>query len=209
MKTKVYNLIILDESGSMCSIREQAISGVNETIQSIRVAKEENLNQEYYFSLVSFNSKVKTLRDCCSIDDVQEISSESYRPDSMTALYDAMGMSLLSLESKITADDRVLVTIITDGMENASVEFSGSAIKVLVERLKGKGWVFTYIGANHDVKKVAATISIKNTMTFEATPDDTIHMMKVYGNKRSEFFKRISNENGKDFDSESENENFF
>lgn len=56
MKTKIFNLIILDESGSMESIKQQAITGVNETIQTIRNAQKQHEEQEHYVSLVSFNS---------------------------------------------------------------------------------------------------------------------------------------------------------
>lgn len=207
MKIKVYNLVILDASGSMNVIREQAISGINETIQSIKLAQRENPEQEHYFSFVSFNNKMRTVADCQPIEEVVEISEDTYRPEAMTALYDAMGLSLLALESKISADDRVLVTIITDGMENASQEFTGTAVKTLVERLKSKGWVFAYIGANQDVEAVAAKIAIKNTMSFEATEVGTCYMMKNLGAQREKFYKRMSCD--APMDAVDENENFF
>ena len=87
-----------------------------------------------------------------------------------------MGMSLNALRPKVAEEDRVLVTIVTDGYENASREYNGKAIKVLVDELKDKGWVFAYIGANQDVEKVAATISITNTMTFQTTSHGTKRM---------------------------------
>ncbi len=207
MKIKVYNLVILDASGSMWSIRNQAISGINETIQSIKLAQRENPEQEHYFSFVSFNSRMKTIADCQPIEEAVEINEETYRPEAMTALYDAMGLSLLSLESKITTDDRVLVTIITDGMENASREFTGHSIKTLVERLKSKGWVFAYIGANQDVEAVAAKMSIKNTMSFDATEQGTNYMMKTLGEQRVKFYKRMSCD--EPMNAEDENQNFF
>jgi len=57
----------------------------------------------------------------------------------------------------------VLVTIITDGEENSSKEFTGQMIKKMIDELKALGWVFTFIGANIDVEKVAAQISINNS----------------------------------------------
>lgn len=59
-------------------------------------------------------------------------------------------MSLNELRHKVTDADRMLVTIVTDGYENASKEYTGSAIKALVAELKNKGWVFAYIGANQE-----------------------------------------------------------
>lgn len=85
--------------------------------------------------------------------EVKELTSETYHPDCCTALYDAMGMSLNVIRSKVGEDDRVLVTVVTDGYENASREYNSKAIKSLVDELKGKGWVFAYIGSNQDVEK--------------------------------------------------------
>ena len=70
-------------------------------------------------------------------------TAETYQPDCCTALYDAMGISLGALRKKVAEDDKVLVTVVTDGYENASKEYSGKAIKVLVDELKVKGWVFS------------------------------------------------------------------
>src|SRR5436309_3362914 len=61
----------------------------------------------------------------------------------------------------------VLVTILTDGEENASHEFTGKAIHNLVQDLEKEGWVFTYIGTNPDVSKEAIKINIKNVLHFD------------------------------------------
>ena len=206
MKTRVFNLIILDESGSMWCIKQAAINSVNETIQTIREAEKEHEDQEHYVTFVSFNSKMKTICDCVPACEVKEITENDYKPNCNTALYDAMGMSLNALRPKVAESDRVLVTVITDGEENSSKEFTGKAIKALVDELKGKGWIFAYIGANQDVEKVAATISITNTMTFEATPLGTMHMARRSNDSRKNFFARLGRE---DFDAAKENERFF
>ncbi|MBO5234336.1 MAG: VWA domain-containing protein, partial [Alistipes sp.] len=176
MKTRIFNLIIIDESGSMQSIKRAAIDSVNETIQTIRSAQKKHEDQEHYVSLVTFNDDVKTVYECVPVDEVKELTAETYQPDCCTALYDAMGISLNALRKKVAEDDKVLVTVVTDGYENASKEYSGKAIKALVDELKAKGWVFAYMGANQDVEAVAATISITNVMQFEATPCGTADM---------------------------------
>lgn len=102
-----------------------------------------------------------------------------------------MGNALTKLSKDVTDNDAVLVTVITDGYENASREYDGSAIKSFVESLKSKGWVFTYIGANQDVEKVAATISITNTLEFKASPEGTQAMFAKESKSRSRFFSRI------------------
>lgn len=193
MKQRIFNLIILDESGSMSSIEKQAITGVNETVQTIREAQKKHEEQEHYVTLVSFNSNaVKTIYDKVEADKVEELTDKQYEPACCTPLYDAMGNSLTTLKKSVAQDDKVLVTVITDGYENASSEYNGPAIKALVESLKAKGWVFTYIGANQDVEKVAATISITNTLNFAPTVDGTSAMFKAEKKSRSRWFDRLS-----------------
>ena len=193
MKQRVFNLIILDESGSMCSIEKQAIDGVNETVQTIRAAQKKHEDQEHYLTLVSFNSDaVKTIYENVEAEKVEELTGEQYQPACCTPLYDAMGNALTRLSKNVADNDAVLVTVITDGYENASREYDGKAIKSLVESLKSKGWVFTYIGANQDVEKVAATISITNTLKFKATSEGTHAMFAKESKSRSRFFDRLS-----------------
>ena len=192
MKTRIFNLIIIDESGSMQSIKNAAIDSVNETIQSICVAAEKYEDQEHIVSLVTFHDDVKTVYECVPVKEVEELTAETYQPKCCTALYDAMGMSLNALRPKVAEADKVLVTVVTDGYENASKEYSGKAIKALVDELKAKGWVFAYIGANQDVEAVAATISITNVLNFEATNIGTACMSERVVKGRTRWFDKIA-----------------
>ena len=76
--------------------------------------------------------------------------------------------------------------------ENASVEYSGTAIKALVEELRAKGWVITYIGANQDVEKVASAISVTNVMDFQSTHAGTSDMFCKERRARARWFDRLS-----------------
>ena len=84
------------------------------------------------------------------------------------------------------------VQVITDGYENASREYSGTAIKELVERLRGKGWTFTYMGANQDAASVATAMSIRNSRNFENNEKSTRFCMEKDINTRMNFFSRLS-----------------
>lgn len=193
MKTRIYNLIILDESGSMESIKQAAINGMNETVQSIRDAQIKHEDQEHIITLVSFNSSdIKTIYDYVPVAEVEELTGKEYMPSSLTPLYDAMGQSLNALRTKVTSNDKVLVTIITDGEENSSREYDGPAIKALVEELKGDGWVFAYIGANQDAVYVAQTISVTNVMNFQATDHGTSSMLCKLKKSRNIMWDKIS-----------------
>ena len=206
MKTRIFNLIIIDESGSMQSIKKAAIDSVNETIQTIRSAEQKHPVQEHYVSLVSFNDDVKTIYDCVEVEQVKEINDETYQPSCCTALYDAMGISLSKLRKRVAESDKVLVTVVTDGYENSSKEYSGKAIKTLVDELKAKGWVFAYIGANQDVEAVAATISITNVIQFKASAMGTQEMTERVNRGRNRLYEAIAADH---FDSKSANESFF
>ena len=206
MKTKIYNLIILDESGSMESIKSAALNSVNESLQSIRHAQKKYEEQEHYVTFVTFNNEVKTLFDCVSIDMINDLTPRDYNPGCCTALYDAMGMSLGKLRRTVTKDDKVLVTIVTDGYENASREYSAKAIKKLVEELKSQDWVFAYMGANQDVKAVGASLAISNTLSFAATDEGILEMSKKMSVGRSRLFKHLG---CYCFDSSAANESFF
>lgn len=192
MKTRIFNLIIIDESGSMHSIKQAAINSVNETIQTICEAERKHAEQEHLVTLVIFNEEVTTLYECVPVKDVPELTGDTYRPKCRTALYDAMGMSLNALRPKVAEGDKVLVTVVTDGYENASEEYSGKDVKALVDELKGKEWVFAYIGANQDVEKFAASISITNTLNFEATNIGTAVMGAKVSHSRLRLFDKIA-----------------
>lgn len=195
-KTKrVINLIILDASGSMGSIYEQALTGVNETLATIRLAQKEHPELIQSISLASFSSGEKYLNRIFSnmpVEGVRDITREDYPLLGCTALYDAMGEMIMEVRKMATADDCVLVTVITDGYENASRRWNGTGIKALVEQLKEDGWTFTYIGANQDVEKVAESIGVTNSLCFEATEEGTKMMFAKEQRCRSKFFSKMA-----------------
>ena len=190
METKVYNLIILDESGSMDCIRRQAVEGVNQTISTIRQAQLSNEGQNHMVSLITFNSeRTNTIYDMTPIKDVKDLKLGDYNPGACTPLYDAMGFALTSLRKVATKKDLVLVTIITDGYENASKEFTGKAIKTLVDELRQQeDWIFTYIGANQDVEKVAESLGVSNSMAFQEDEEGTRFMFEKESRSRRKFY---------------------
>lgn len=195
-KTKVYNLIILDKSGSMESIRKAAIDGYNETLGSIKSAQLKYLDsQEHYISLAVFcGCGVEMVYDCTPIKDAEKLTKERYNPCCMTPLYDAIGKSVKALQkiSDAEEDAAVLVTIITDGMENASQEWTGPAIKRLIDERKEEGWMFSYVGADHDVESVAASISITNTVVWNKTTEGTEAMFNNENSARDRFFCKMN-----------------
>ena len=195
---RIFNLIILDESGSMYGREKMCVDGVNETIQTIKNASKANPDQKQMFSFITFSGRamgelpirVKTYLE--EITNVDEFPVTAYAPNGCTPLFDAMGIALTELEKKVTDDDIALVTVITDGYENASRMYSQKAIQNLVSRLDERGWVFTYIGANQDAMYESSKVGIKNSLNFCADEEGMKKMWEKERRSRDMFYQKSS-----------------
>lgn len=173
-KAQIHNLIIVDESGSMGGLEKVTIGGINETIATIKKAQEDFADtQQHYLTLVCFDERdggvppIRTHIDAMPITGVHDF--HDYNPYGCTPLYDAMGQSLTKLHERIKDDENAtaVVTVITDGLENASCEWTGEALRHLIEQLKEEGWTFSYMGSCHDVVEVTMKLSIDHVMEFD------------------------------------------
>ena len=184
-KTQVFNVIILDRSGSMECIRKAAVDGFNETLAGIKKAQEKFADtQEHFVSLVIFCScEMRKVFDRVPVAKAHSLTMEDYTPCCCTPLYDAMGFTITAMRNHVKDMDdvTVVVTIITDGMENASKEYDGGSIKSLVEKLRTEGWTFTYMGANQDSVEVASSMSIRNARNFDYSSEGTRASMRKDG----------------------------
>lgn len=190
-KTQIYNLVILDKSGSMESIRTEAINGYNETLGSIKATQLKFMEtQEHFVSLAAFcDCGIDMIYDMTPIKDAEKLTKEKYDPCCCTPLFDAIGKTVKTLKKKIAdeEDAAVLVTIITDGYENSSKEWDSKGVAKLIEECKEDGWMFSFIGAGEDVVKTATTISITNTMVWENTSEGTKKMFEDENDARVRF----------------------
>ena len=195
-KTNVYNLVILDKSGSMEDIRKEAIDGYNETLGSIKAAQLKHLDtQEHFVSLAAFcDCGIDMIYDKTPIAQAEKLTKEQYAPCCCTPLYDAIGKTINTLKKDIKneEDAAVLVTIITDGYENSSKEWTGAGVKKLIDECKEDGWMFSFIGAGEDVVKTAMTISITNTVVWEKTAQGTKAMFDNEDDARNRFYDKMA-----------------
>ena len=193
MTQRMMNLIILDESGSMETIEKEAISGLNETFQTIKNAQKEHQEQRHFISFVTFNSRaIRKVFDRRTVVSNEILEWTDYKPNECTPLYDTMGQSINELKRHVKSKDVVLVTIITDGYENASRLYRGSDIKKLVSEMKEKGWVFAYIGTNQDVDAVADQIGVRSRMSYDYSDAGARHMFAEVERHRKSFYNRIA-----------------
>ncbi|MBQ8656932.1 MAG: VWA domain-containing protein [Prevotella sp.] len=165
---RVFNLIIVDESGSMSIIRQQAFAGMNETLQTVRTLQEKFADTEQRVTLVTFDTGHTTWHyENALATDTHDLTWDAYNPCGGTPLYDAMGIAISKTIAQTTGDDNVLVTVITDGEENSSQEWTLKMIRTMIEKLKKENWTFTLIGTdNLDVETMARSFAIDEHMEF-------------------------------------------
>ncbi len=200
MKTEIHNLIILDESGSMGCVRKQTISGCNETIDSIRTAQEKYEGEQRHFvSIYAFNSRgtnpSRYIIKNEKAESAGHVTEGMYNPCGCTPLYDAIGATLVDLKATIGNMEAAVgsVTIITDGMENASRHYDLGRVAAMIDSLKELGWNFNFIGANFNVEKVASSLNIDNSLNFRQDEEGTKEMFAIQGDSRMRYLKRLKN----------------
>ena len=175
---RVFNLIIVDESGSMSIIRKQAFTGMNETLQTVRQMQKKFPDQEQRVTLVTFDTGHTNWHyDNVSASNTKDLSWRAYNPGGGTPLYDAMGKAISKVNAQIEEGDNVLVTVITDGEENSSEEWTLKMIRTMIEKLKKQNWTFTLIGTdNLDVETMAHSFAIDEHLQFQQTEAGTSAM---------------------------------
>ena len=172
---RIHNLIIVDESGSMSVIRKQAFTGMNETLQTVRQMQKKYPDQVQFVTLLTFDSGHTTWHyDNASALKTKDLSWKAYNPGGGTPLYDAIGKGISKVNAQIEEGDHVLVTIITDGEENSSEEWTLKMIRTMIEKLKKQNWTFTLIGTdNLDVETMAQSFAIDEHMEFQQDEEGT------------------------------------
>lgn len=188
---RVFNLLVVDESGSMSIIRRQALVGINETLATIQKMQKAHADLEQRVTLITFDSThTNVFYDNVRASNANPLKAKDYNPCGATPLYDAIGMGIAKINALTTEDDSVLVTIITDGEENCSEEYSLKMIKNLIEKLKKQNWTFTFIGTNDlDVENIALDMGIDNHLQFSEDEAGTKKMFARENRARERYNK--------------------
>ena len=148
-------IFLMDRSGSMRGSEKDTMGGFNSFIQ--RESKKEFNTR---VTTILFDDNYEVLYKRKPIDEVAELTENEYWVRGCTALLDAIGKTINTLDKEI--DNKVLFVIMTDGFENASREFSKEQIRNLISN---HNWEFIYIGADIDSYSEAGNIGIKRTHT--------------------------------------------
>ena len=164
---------IIDRSGSMGSIRDDAIGSFNTFLKD-----QQSLSGEALMTIVLFDDQYEIMQNGTRIGYVPLLTTKTYVPRGSTALFDAIGRTINEVKTRIsrTEDqkkipDNVIVAILTDGEENASKEFNLSQIESMIKKqIKQDHWNFVYLSADPKAFEDAGKMGIakNNVVRFES-----------------------------------------
>jgi len=167
---------IVDRSGSMFSIAQDAQGGLNSFIE-----EQKKIENGAYLTIVEFDDKIETV---CDRVDINEVAAYHLYPRGSTALLDAIG-SVIGNQLKYKAEGTTIVVVVTDGGENASKEWTREEIFQLMEDRKAEGWEFMFLAANQNAISTAKSYGFDadSAVSFAATGKgvaDAYHMHTQY-----------------------------
>lgn len=165
-------ICIIDRSGSMHSIRDDAIGGFNAFLK-----EQKALPGDARLTLVLFDDQYEVVFDGAPLREVLDLTEETYVPRGSTALLDAVGRALSAASARLSGipedgrPEKVIVCILTDGMENASREFTREQIFDMISARKTNGWEFVFLAASQEAIQEGAAMGIDalDRMLFQST----------------------------------------
>ena len=161
-----YITFVLDETGSMSCCKEETIAGFNSYIKELR-----DELKDTKFSFMKFNSKeMNWVYKDVDLTFVKKLSDKNYKPKTMTPLWDAFGLAVQNMEEKdIKEKDKVIITVLTDGFENFSKEFTADSVAKMIS--EHKDWAINFLGADMDAWEDVGRglgMSKRSTYTFNS-----------------------------------------
>lgn len=188
--------IVLDRSGSMAAIREDTVGGFN-TLLDEHKAQPGSAN----LTTVQFDDHYDVLYEGRRIQSVPSLTAQTFVPRGSTALLDAVGRTLNATGARLASQPesgragKVLFVIMTDGMENASHEFSQRQISEMITHQREKySWEIVFIGANQDAEATAAGFGLpaSNALSQAATPAGTRRAYNILSKATTKMRARTS-----------------
>ena len=170
---------ILDRSGSMWETLNDTIGGFNSFINSQKKQIDSG-EQKCLMSLYQFDHEYDILYKNKDIEEVDELNKNTFVPRGQTALIDAIGRTISEISVEINneksneRENKIIVVILTDGMENCSIEFKHRKVMDLIKKKEKQGWQFVFLAANQDAIETAGNLGInrKSAMTYSQTPQN-------------------------------------
>ncbi len=190
---------ILDASGSMENKIREVRTELNRQLKELKKAHKA-LGRPCYITINSFDTIHKTLRLSIPIGKVKMVSANEYSSGGLTALYDAIGSAIIGAKSRSGKETKkgtreILIVIFTDGMENASQQYTGSHIQKLLEKYQNKsGWSIALVGTSMSAIQDMASKSFNTGALTFFDDQDTIRAMFKITQKVCSYYKHEDDE---------------
>lgn len=152
-----HDFILLDRSGSMKTLWEEALGAVNSYVKKLAEDKIDTGVTLAVFDSPSQGGTMdfQTIRNRIIPSTWHEVATTEVEPRGFTPLNDAT-CQIVNL-AKAGNYDKVAIIIMTDGAENASKEFTVTQAKLLLDQCRARGWQVIFLGANFDNAAQAAS----------------------------------------------------
>lgn len=175
-------VVVIDESASMTTIKQQTINGFNEFLET-----HQNLPGEALLTLVTFNTKYNVVYNGVNVKDVPRLNDKVYSPTGMTALFDAVGRALDEVgkrydeKKKKDRPAKVIFLIMTDGEENSSKEYKLKQISEKTQKRQNEDkWEFVFMGANQDAWAAGSGMGILQNINYSVNDTQSTFAKAAY-----------------------------
>lgn len=187
--------ILLDRSGSMDSIKSDVIGGFNGFVD-----KQKGVGENASLTLVLFDGQsIDTVYTAMPINDVSKLTEATYQPRANTPLLDALGSTIHKTGERLAAlnesdrPDKVVFVTTTDGLENASKEYTKAGVRSLTDQQESVyKWQFIYLGANQDAFNEAGQLGYASARVANFAPQNVASAMRVASSNVASY--RVSND---------------
>jgi uncharacterized protein YegL len=188
-------VFVLDRSGSMHGLEKDVIGGFNSF-----VVEQQKIKDNSRLTTILFDDRYEILHDGVDLQEVKPITAKEYFVRGSTALLDAVGKAITTVQSHANRkDDSVIFLINTDGQENASKEYTNQTLKDLVTECEtSKKWKFVFIGANIDSFAVGNRMGIGTTRNYTADSYGTQSVYAATAAMASNYRYEVNNSKGVD-----------
>lgn len=183
--------LLIDETGSMMGNEQAVVGGVNEFVEKLRKQEADSKVRATLamFDLHGGEPVVRMKYTSIPIDEVDSLGAGDYAPRGATPLNDAVVGTIRKMQKKVKKEDRAILVILTDGLENSS-ETSTDEVRKLINRKEKAGWEFIYLGANQDAWAAAQSLGVVapgRSFDYQASPAGTADALALSADRVQSF----------------------
>ena len=174
---------LLDETGSMQVRKDETIVAVNNYFETLREEK-----AVVTFATFDTAQGVNFRFTDTPAKDIPDLTDQSYRPNAMTPLHDAVGKMIGEMSTQAKTDDKVLIVVVTDGEENSSREFNLAKVRELIHKQEQAGWAFAYIGATSDAWAGGGQMGVAQAAMLNVDGHQMVGAMRAHSAATADYF---------------------